>query len=226
MPREERKDKIDNSCGKSNNVDDEFRREQPQRNLLVDLRPVTNAMAQHALGAGTENVDYYRGKQNLNSKESSKDKGDGESISSQRIRHIDKIFCNIDNIHVMRDAVNKLSSILNDLDRYPATYDKLSASAALLQQALTKTQWLNRLSIILQSVDRITKSIHLNNTNVIIHCSDGWDRTSQVSALSQLCLDPYYRTLKGFMILVEKEWTSFDSSLLQEPIMVGVLERL
>ena len=35
----------------------------------------------------------------------------------------------------------------------------------------------NRLSIILQSVDRITKSIHLNNTNVIIHCSDGWDRT-------------------------------------------------
>ena len=36
------------------------RREQPQRNLLVDLRPVTNAMAQHALGAGTENVDYYR----------------------------------------------------------------------------------------------------------------------------------------------------------------------
>ena len=205
----ERKDKIDNSCGKSNNVDDEFRREQPQRNLLVDLRPVTNAMAQHALGAGTENVDYYRGKQNLNSKESSKDKGDGESISSQRIRHIDKIFCNIDNIHVMRDAVNKLSSILNDLDRYPATYDKLSASAALLQQALTKTQWLNRLSIILQSVDRITKSIHLNNTNVIIHCSDGWDRTSQVSALSQLCLDPYYRTLKGFMVLVEKEWTSF-----------------
>lgn len=205
----ERKDKIDNSCGKSNNVDDEFQREQPQRNLLVDLRPVTNAMAQHALGAGTENVDYYRGKQNLNSKENSKDKGDGESTSSQRIRHIDKIFCNIDNIHVMRDAVNKLSSILNDLDRYPATYDKLSASAALLQQALTKTQWLNRLSIILQSVDRITKSIHLNNTNVIIHCSDGWDRTSQVSALSQLCLDPYYRTLKGFMILVEKEWTSF-----------------
>ena len=205
----ERKDKIDNSCGKSNNVDDEFQREQPQRNLLVDLRPVTNAMAQHALGAGTENVDYYRGKQNLNSKESSKDKGDGESTSSQRIRHIDKIFCNIDNIHVMRDAVNKLSSILNDLDRYPATYDKLSASAALLQQALTKTQWLNRLSIILQSVDRITKSIHLNNTNVIIHCSDGWDRTSQVSALSQLCLDPYYRTLKGFMVLVEKEWTSF-----------------
>ncbi|CAX45135.1 myotubularin-related protein 1, putative [Candida dubliniensis CD36] len=205
----ERRDKIDNSCGSSNNVDDEFQREQPQRNLLVDLRPVTNAMAQHALGAGTENVDYYRGRSNLNPKDNTKDKGEREINSSQRIRHIDKIFCNIDNIHVMRDAVNKLSAILNDLDRYPATYDKSSASSALLQQALTKTQWLNRLSIILQSVDRITKSIHLNNTNVIIHCSDGWDRTSQVSALSQLCLDPFYRTLKGFMILVEKEWTSF-----------------
>lgn len=164
--------------------------EQPHRNLLVDLRPITNAMAQHALGAGTENIDNYREEEKT------------------KTRHVDKIFCNIDNIHVMRDSLSKLSSILNDLDKLPiSTLDIPNYS--LLQTALTKTQWLHRLSIILQSVDRITKSIHLNNTNIIIHCSDGWDRTSQVSALLQLCLDPYYRTIKGFMILIEKEWVSF-----------------
>lgn len=42
--------------------------------------------------------------------------------------------------------------------------------------------------------------------NVLIHCSDGWDRTSQVSSLVQLIIDPYFRTFDGFLTLVEKEW--------------------
>ncbi|KAI5963768.1 YMR1 [Candida pseudojiufengensis] len=186
----------------SQDGDTEYQAQQPQRNLLVDLRPITNAMAQHALGAGTENVDNYRNKR------PNKDESNDDSFSKTS-RQVDKIFCNIDNIHVVRDSLTKLTTILNDLDKYDSTLSSSYTSPASLQQALTKTQWLNRLSIILQSVDRITKSIHLNNTNVIIHCSDGWDRTSQVSALAQLCLDPFYRTTKGFMILIEKEWASF-----------------
>ena len=35
---------------------------------------------------------------------------------------------------------------------------------------------------------------------MLVHCSDGWDRTAQVCALSSLLLDPYYRTLHGFMV--------------------------
>ena len=33
--------------------------------------------------------------------------------------------------------------------------------------------------------------------NVVVHCSDGWDRTSQLTSLAQLMLDPYYRTITG-----------------------------
>lgn len=181
--------------------DSEYR-DQPQRNLIVDLRPLTNAMAQHALGAGTENVDNYRGHITHS---------DSSEMNMRKNRHlqvVDKIFCNIDNIHVMRDSINKLVSILSDLDKYPIS-SQGNSQYPLLQQSLAKTQWLHRLSVILQSVDRITKSVHLNNSNVLIHCSDGWDRTSQVSALLQLCLDPYFRTIKGFAVLVEKEWVSF-----------------
>lgn len=45
--------------------------------------------------------------------------------------------------------------------------------------------------------------------SVVVHCSDGWDRTSQLTSLAQLLLDSHYRTISGFAILIEKEWLSF-----------------
>ncbi|KAI9897084.1 hypothetical protein N3K66_008106 [Trichothecium roseum] len=39
--------------------------------------------------------------------------------------------------------------------------------------------------------------------------ANGWDRTSQLSALAQMMLDPYFRTIDGFITLVEKDWLSF-----------------
>lgn len=49
----------------------------------------------------------------------------------------------------------------------------------------------------------------LEGKNVVVHCSDGWDRTAQLCSLTQMLVDPYYRTLKGFEVVVEKEWVSF-----------------
>jgi protein-tyrosine phosphatase len=40
--------------------------------------------------------------------------------------------------------------------------------------------------------------------SVLVHCSDGWDRTAQLTSLAQLLIDPHYRTLSGFRTLVEK----------------------
>lgn len=41
----------------------------------------------------------------------------------------------------------------------------------------------------------------------VLFCS--WDRTPQISSIAQLLLDPFYRTIDGFKILVEKEWLAF-----------------
>ena len=40
--------------------------------------------------------------------------------------------------------------------------------------------------------------------SVLVHCSDGWDRTAQITSLAQLLLDPYYRSIAGFQVLVDK----------------------
>ena len=44
---------------------------------------------------------------------------------------------------------------------------------------------------------------------MLVHCSDGWDRTAQVCSIAQLLIDPFYRTFAGFATLVEKEWCAF-----------------
>lgn len=65
------------------------------------------------------------------------------------------------------------------------------------------------LSKILKGTNQILETMIVKNHNVLVHCSDGWDRTAQLCALAQQCLDPYYRTLDGFIILICKDWLSF-----------------
>ena len=42
-----------------------------------------------------------------------------------------------------------------------------------------------------------------------MHCSDGWDRTSQTCFLAQVMLDPYFRTIEGFKALIRKDFLAF-----------------
>ena len=44
---------------------------------------------------------------------------------------------------------------------------------------------------------------------VLLQEQHGFDRVAQVAALAQLIIDPFYRTLHGFSLLIEKEFISF-----------------
>ncbi len=145
-----------------------------QHNLIVDARPTVNALAMQAVGLGSENMDNYR--------------------------FATKAYLGIDNIHVMRESLNKVIDTLKESDVTPMPPNR---------EALAKSGWLKHIAGILDGASLIARQVALQHSHVLIHCSDGWDRTSQLSALSQLCLDPYFRTLEGFIVLVEKDWLSF-----------------
>jgi myotubularin-related protein 1/2 len=106
-------------------------------------------------------------------------------------------FMNIDNIHTMRDSLRMLSEVVKSR----ADYRWLSS--------LDSTRWLEHLRLVLNGAVKIVSLVEREKSNVLVHCSDGWDRTAQLSCLAQLLLDPFYRTLRGFQVLIDKEWLSF-----------------
>uniref|UniRef100_A0A8C1R3Q2 phosphatidylinositol-3,5-bisphosphate 3-phosphatase n=1 Tax=Cyprinus carpio TaxID=7962 RepID=A0A8C1R3Q2_CYPCA len=72
-----------------------------------------------------------------------------------------------------------------------------------------KKQILQIYTLLLAGAVRIADRIESGKTSVVVHCSDGWDRTAQLTSLAMLMLDAHYRSLRGFQVLLELEWLSF-----------------
>jgi hypothetical protein len=88
--------------------------------LIMDARPLANAIAQTAMGAGTESSDAYK---------------------NAKI-----VFMGIENIHVVRDSMNKLVDVVVNSEK-----NNLSI------QSLEKTGWLKHLKSILAGVAMIVQ---------------------------------------------------------------------
>jgi hypothetical protein len=126
---------------------------------IVDCRSRLNAFANVAKGGGTENESNYTKCQ--------------------------MDFVGIDNIHVMRESLHRLSQ---------------------RGSPLFACSWLEHLEAIILSAADLSRILDEAGESVLVHCSDGWDRTPQLCSLAQILLDPFFRTMHGFQILIEKEW--------------------
>jgi len=113
-------------------------------------------------------------------------------------------FNNIDNIHAMRNSLQAVYDYCATLpdDGSPITEKNLPTE-------LEESHWFSHLRLVLEAVQRTVELVHHQAASVLVHCSDGWDRTAQVGATAELLLDPYYRTLEGFLRLLDKEWVQF-----------------
>ena len=167
---------------------------------IIDLRPYKAAMGNAMMGKGFEPVQHYA--------------------------HTTLTFSNVDNIHAMRHSMEKLAALClggGGADDAALAVDGAAAAAAVagVEDAtssaddlqwllkLDASAWLHYLRLLLSAAVKVALLLSVSGCSVLARCSDGWDRTSQLTSLVLLMLDPYHRTLEGFAVLVEKEWLSF-----------------
>ncbi|KAM8952874.1 phosphatidylinositol-3,5-bisphosphate 3-phosphatase MTMR8 [Pelodytes ibericus] len=114
-------------------------------------------------------------------------------------------FIGIENIHVMRSSLQKLLEVC----------ELKSPSMSNFLTVLENSGWLRHIKTVMDAGLFLAKAVKNENASVLVHCSDGWDRTAQVCSLASILLDPFYRTIKGFMVLIEKEWISLGHKFSQ-----------
>ena len=155
--------------------------------IIFDCRPSLNAKANTFKGAGTDDIKNYNNCKEL-------------------------IFGDIENIHAVRKSLK--SALLKAYygkeaivkGKVAFNIDKLNMKNFLSK--FEDTKWLQYISDLLMGGITVANNLK-KGINVLVHCSDGWDRTPQICCLAQIILEPFYRTIEGFAVLIEKEWVSF-----------------
>jgi myotubularin-related protein 3/4 len=108
-------------------------------------------------------------------------------------------FMGLANIHSIRKSFQSI--------RYLCQFP--SSDPSNWSNQIDSSRWLHHISGLIKSSLLVVNAVRLENKSVLVHCSDGWDRTPQITALSQLLLDSFYRSTKGFLLLIQKEWLEF-----------------
>lgn len=103
-------------------------------------------------------------------------------------------------------------------------------------ETLGRSSWIQHIQKVLQGTKAIMEDIRdnkwykitsgkifpgkmkivFNNFSVVVHCSDGWDRTSQLVSLALLLVDPFYRMLGSLyfpFLLLSLSFTSSFSDI-------------
>eukprot|EP00116_Pleurobrachia_bachei_P006476 sb/3466738/ len=122
-------------------------------------------------------------------------KGKGTE-NTDNYRNTKLTYLDMANIHAIRESSNKLTAL---------------CSARCQGKSLSRlehTGWLGHVSGMLSGAVQVSHHLAAGGP-ALVHCSDGWDRTSQLTSLGLILVDPYYRTHEGIQVLIEREWLSF-----------------
>ncbi|OBA25418.1 phosphatases II, partial [Hanseniaspora valbyensis NRRL Y-1626] len=170
--------------------------------MIVDCRPLKNAMAQqYIMGGGSEQVLNYQYADIPGKYDTTK-----------------KLFLNMPNIHIvssqfeqifLKYTLNGIKSKSNLINEEGEQKEDEEDDEQVIVFNPLDFNWYETIANVLENLDYLLKEYLLNSTHFLIHCTHGWDRTSMLTSLMMICSDPFYRTIKGFFLLIQLEWLDY-----------------
>ncbi|CAM1324598.1 MTMR9 (predicted) [Pycnogonum litorale] len=107
-----------------------------------------------------------------------------------------RIHKSIERLPSFQDSVYKLVEACNDL----------SSGMDKWLSRLESSDWLGHIKDILNCACLSAQCIAQEGACILVHGSEGFDSTLQVTSLAQVILDPDCRTIRGMEALIEREW--------------------
>ncbi|CEG36602.1 myotubularin-related protein 2-like isoform x3 [Plasmopara halstedii] len=126
----------------------------------------------------------------------------GGGTERGNLAHARVTFLNIGNIHAMRESMEAVRT----LGGFEASSTITEPTDLAWGTRVEDTKWLLHVRRVLSGALQVARALDSQATTVVVHCSDGWDRTAQLCALAQLLVDAHYRSRRGFLEVIEKEW--------------------
>lgn len=120
--------------------------------------------------------------------------------------------------HAQRSRVEPESEV--ELIPVDFTLDGLRESFKNMQKAVSspiktelkgvgESNWYQTVGSCLAYASMCAELIQVEQVSVLVALESGWDLTSVLVALTEIILDPTYRTIDGFQTIIEREFLSF-----------------
>lgn len=124
-----------------------------------------------------------------------KSKGGGFEIESHypQWRRVHKP---LEKYNTLQESLTKLIEACKDSNR---STDKWLSR-------LSSCGWLGHVKEVLNVACLVAQCVDREKSSVLVHGTDGFDVTPQITSLAQVILDPDCRTIRGFEALIEREW--------------------
>ncbi|KAG6622092.1 myotubularin-related protein 2-like isoform x3 [Phytophthora cinnamomi] len=183
---------------------------EPKRGILHAQNPADEQYLLHIARASSGSTSLYSGtptrriwiadcRPELNARVNNLTGGGTESGN---LAHARVTFLNIGNIHAMRESIEALRG----LGGFMAATNNTESMDLSWGSRVEDTKWLSHVRRVMSGALQVARALEAQATTVVVHCSDGWDRTAQLCGLAQLLVDAHYRTRRGFLEVIEKEW--------------------
>eukprot|EP00667_Euglena_gracilis_P003400 EG_transcript_3414 len=114
-------------------------------------------------------------------------------------------FMGLENIHHLNDSFSRLRKGIKKYNNAMVGWPGHKEGNAGFWGVWDSSDWLLHVQRIVWGGVRMAEALGAGDS-IVTHCTDGWDRTSQLVTMAMLLLDPHYRTVRGFMQLIEREW--------------------